>query len=164
MATDAQRKHLHALATELYKYRAQLDYPPGDIRTSRDGYSFHLTETQALTILKHGGRLQYDCSEFCPWLLKCAGLWPWIQPGATGTHLNTPLMPHYSDPRAAFVGALAVFGPGSGHHEAMVYTPDPKGGNPMMVSHGRAGLDIMRLKDIARFQPPGITMLSIAHL
>jgi len=162
LATDAQRKHLHALATELYKYRGQLDYPPGDRRDGRDWYSFHLTETQALTILKHGGRLQFDCSEFDAWLLKCAGLWPWSSPGWTGSHLAT--LPHYSDPRAAFVGALVVFGPGGGHHEAMVYTPDPKNGNPMIVSHGRPGLDLIRLRDEAARQPPGITMLSIAHL
>ena len=162
VASDAQRQHLHALATTMYGYRSQLDYPPGDRRDGRDSYSFHLTEQQALHVLHDGGRLQFDCSEFDAWLLKCSGLWPWSSPGYTGSHLAS--LPHYSDPRAAFVGALVVFGPGTGHHEAMVYTPDPKGGNPMCVSHGRPGLDIMRLKDIARYQPPGVTMLSIAHL
>ena len=117
-------------------------------------------------VLKGGGYWQGDCSEFCPFVLKCAGLWRWSQPGATGTHLG--LLPHYDDARAAYAGALVIFGGGSGHHEAIVHTPDHRNGNPLLASHGRPGFDLVRLKDLAASQAasghPGVRLLSIAHL
>jgi len=164
MATAAQRAHLHALATELYRHRGQLDYPPGDVRQAEDARDWTLTEQQAMVLLEHGGRMMFDCSEFCAWLLKCAGLWPFAQPGWTGSDLAAAVFPHYTDPRQALTGALVVFGRPPGHHMAMVYTPDPKGGNPVCVSHGRPGLDLQRLKVLEARQPPGLVLLSIAHL
>lgn len=166
MATAAQRQHLLQLMDYLYAHRAQLDYPYNDVRTTRDAASWLLSEQQAEHLLTIGGRMQMDCSQTCAWLLKCVGCWHWSSPGYTGSHLET--MPVYHDPRGAYVGALVVFGPGTGHHECMVHTPDPQHGNPLLASHGRPGFDLVRLHDMAQSQAsegyPGVRMLSITHL
>lgn len=104
----------------------------------------------------------FDCSELYSWVLKCAGLWPLNYPGFTGTDLT--LLPHYTDARAAGIGAGAVFGPGTGEHVSWVKHPDHEHGNPIMCSHGRPGLDYVHLQDEARAHAAPITMLSIAHL
>lgn len=167
MATEAQRQHLHALCGLLYARRAQLDYPPHDWRGAADARTFALTEQQATHVLAAGGRLSADCSEMVTELLHWVGCADpnglgYRYAGYTGTMLSH--LPHYTDARQAFVGALAVFGPGTGHHVAMVYTPDPVGGNPVVASHGRPGFDLVRLHDMAARQPSPVTMLSIAHL
>ncbi len=166
MATTAQRHHLLDLMDYMHAHRGQLDYPPSDIRTWRDSQSWAMSEQTLDHVLAGGGRWQGDCSEYCPFLLKLAGCWHWSQPGATGTHLE--LLPVYTNARGALTGALVVFGPGSGHHEAMVKEPDPVNGNPLLSSHGRAGLDEVRLHALAASQAasgyPGVRLLSIAHL
>jgi hypothetical protein len=162
MATTAQRAHLRALADWLKPHASQLDYPPGDQRDNRDTQSWAMSEQTAEHVLNAGGRLQMDCSEFGSWMLKCAGLWHLSSPGYTGSHLE--LLPHYHDGRIARVGALVVFGGGTGHHEAMVYRPDQHHGDPLTVGHGRPGLTFAKVSEVARFQPAGITYLSIAHL
>lgn len=170
MATQAQRQHVHALIGYLHAHASQLDYPPGDHRDSHDTASWHLTEQQADHVLAGGGRMRFDCSEMDAWILKCAGLWHWSDPGYTGSHL-TRLPVHYRDPRIAKVGALVVFGTDTlptGHHEAIVYTPDPLHGNPLLGSHGHAGYDLVHLLDMAAAQAAsgyhGYVLLSIAHL
>lgn len=166
MATHAQRLHLLTLMDFMHAHRAQLDYPPGDVRTWRDSQSWAMSEQTLEHVLKGGGRWQGDCSEYCPTLLRFAGCWHWPQPGYTGTHLQ--LLPGYTDARHANVGALVVFGGGTGHHEAMVKVPDPHHGDPLLSSHGHAGLDEVRLSDMAASQAasghPGVRFLSIAHL
>lgn len=147
---------------EMYAHRGQLDYPPGDQRTNRDSVSWHLTEQQAMHILTAGGRLQMDCSEMGSWFLKAVGCWHLSQPGYTGSHLD--LLPHYTNAKAAGIGALVVFGPGTGEHEAVVHTPDPVHGNPLLASHGRPGLDFVHLADERTWHKPPVTFLSIAHL
>ena len=167
MATVAQRTHVAAVLTMLQAHAGQLDYPPGDQRDSRDTASWALTEQSCEYILSApSGRVQWDCSEFCPWVLKCAGLWRLSEPGYTGSHLA--LLPHYTDARQALTGALIVFGPGSGHHEAIVWKPDPVKGNPILASHGRPGFDRVTLSELAASQAaegyPGVTLLSRAHV
>lgn len=166
MATPAQRQHLLHLMDYLYNHRGQLDYPPGDVRGTRDAASWNLTEQMADHLIAGGGRMCMDCSQCCAWLLKCVGCWHWSSPGYTGSHLET--LPVYEDARGAMVGALVVFGPGTGHHEAMVHTPDPHGGNPLLASHGRPGYDLVKLRDLQAEQTagghPGVRLLSIAHL
>jgi hypothetical protein len=166
VATTAQRNHMRQVMDYLYAHRAQMDYPPGDQRSSRDAVSWRLTEQQAEHVLAGGGRMQLDCSEFCPWVLKSAGCWHWSSPGYTGSHLQ--LLPVYENPKYAGIGALVIFGGGTGHHEAIVYRPDPKGGNPLLQSHGRPGMDRVLLKDMQAAQTrsghPGVRLLSIAHL
>ena len=147
----------------MHRHAGQLDYPPGDQRTWRDSSSWQMSEQTLHHVLDGGGRWQGDCSEFGSYVLKLAGLWPWNQPGYTGSHLEL-LSPHYTDGKQAFPGALVIFGGGTGHHEAIVHTADPAKGDPLCASHGRPGFDLLRVSQIAVGQPPGITYLSIAHL
>lgn len=162
MATPAQRAHIGHTLDFLKAHAAQLDYPPGDQRDNRDAVSWQLTEGQADVILSHGGRMQLDCSELGSWVLKCAGLWHVSGPGYTGSHLA--MLPHYTDARLAGVGALVVFGPGTGDHECLVYRPDPAHGNPVVAGHGKPGFDVERLATVAAWHRPPVTFLSIAHL
>lgn len=171
MATKAQRHHAATVMDEMYVHRAQLAYPPNDQRTGRDGYSWSLTEQEAMHLLAAGGTMQFDCSEYAPWVLKCAGCWPFSQPGWTGAHLTwwaAKRWPIYTDAKAAGVGALVIFGEGNGHHEGIVHTPDPHHGNPVLSSHGRPGLDRPTLQEEAASQAadghPGVRFLSVAHL
>lgn len=166
MATTAQRTHVLHVLDYFHAHAGHLLYPPGDVRTSRDNECWHWGEQTLHHVLDGGGYWQGDCSEFVPYVLKCAGLWRWSQPGATSSHLD--LLPHYANAKAALIGAIVVFGPGGGHHEAIVHTPDPRNGNPLLDSHGRAGLDRVRLRDLEASQThaghPGVRLLSIAHL
>lgn len=163
MATTAQRLHVVAALDFLHVHAAQLDYPPHDNRDSRDAHDWHLSEQQAEHVLSAGGRMQLDCSEVGAWVLKCAGLWRWSEPGWTGSHLQL-LTQHYHDARVALTGALVVFGPGGGDHEAIVYRPDPTGGNPTIAGHGRPGFDVEPLSAAAARHRSPVTFLSIAHL
>jgi hypothetical protein len=167
MATTAQRLHVAAVIHELYAYRAHLLYPDNDVRTSFDSFCWGLTETETFARLKAGEYVQDDCSQKMAWTWRCAGLWHWRDPGYTGTDL-VRLPVHYTNAREAGVGAGVIFGPGTGHHGALVLEPDPAGGNPLCGSHGRAGYDLVRLHDLATEQAdmgfPGVRFLSIAHL
>jgi len=166
LATTAQRKHVLSVLDFFHAHASHLLYPPDDVRTSRDNECWHWSEKTTELVLEHEGYWQGDCSEFGSYVLKCAGLWKWQSAGATSSHLQ--LLPVYTDPRAAYTGALVVFGPGGGHHEAIVHTPDHKHGNPLLSSHGRPGFDAVRLKDLEAEQTrnghPGVRLLSIAHL
>ena len=107
-----------------------------------------------------------DCSESVTMLCKWAGLQDpnglkYNGSGYTGTLLDH--LPHYYNPAHANVGALVVFGPGTGHHVAMVIEPDAR--NPLLWSHGQERGPIqVRLHDEAQYQPPPVTFLSIAKL
>ena len=79
--------------------------------------------------------------------------------GYTGTLLGH--LPHYTNPKEAAVGALVVFGPGSGDHVSMVHTP---GADPLLQSHGRPGMDRLHLSQEKTWHRPPVTFLSIAHL
>jgi hypothetical protein len=147
----------------MHRHEGQLDYPPGDQRSNRDNVSWHLSEQQLEHVLAGGGRWMGDCSEFGSYVLRLAGMWHWSTPGYTGSHLV--LLPfHYTDGKLARPGALVIFGGGTGHHEAIVHTADPRNGNPICASHGRPGFDLLRVSEIAHGQPPGIRYLSISHL
>ena len=177
--TGPQRLHARAIMDELYRLRGRFGYPPGDQRDNRDGWSWHLSETEMLRALEgldHGELPQLDCSETWSWVLRCCGVWHWSAPGWTGSHLAT-IRPVYFDARQAGIAAGVVFGgyphptledPATGHHEAMVHTPDPVNGNPLLYSHGHAGGDLARLHDMAAEQAasghPGVRFLSVAHL
>lgn len=151
--TTAQRNHVAAVAAEMKRYAAQLAYPPGDQRTNRDGFSWSLSEVQMMDFLAKGGIAEFDCSEYTPWLHKCAGSWRWAQPGYTGSHLQTwraTGWTTYTDAAEAGVGAIVVYFdakfPVTGAHEATVVVPDPHGGDPVVSSHGEPGLDVLRHK------------------
>ncbi len=165
MATHAQREHVVHFLDYCHKNAAHLLYPPGDQRTARDSVSWRLTEQHLEHVIRGGGYWQGDCSEFGSYVLKCAGLWRWSDPGYTGSHLQ--LLPHYTDGRQARPGALVVFGldhTPTGVHEAVVWRADPKTGNPWVSSHGRGGLDELRVSDFTGPEFAGHIYLSIAHL
>lgn len=165
MATHAQREHVLAVLDFFRAHASQLLYPPGDQRTARDAQSWGWSEQTAEHVLAAGGFWQGDCSEFASYVLKCAGLWKWNDPGWTGSHVK--LLPVYTDASAAGIGALVVFGEGDGVHECVVHTPS-RAGNPLLSSHGSPGLGLVRLRDEAayfeRAGHPGVRFLSIAHL
>lgn len=164
--TAAQRTHLKANMDWHWTHRPSWDYPPGDQRTSRDGYSWSLTEQALEHYILGGSHVQMDCSEYGSWLLKSVGCWHWNAPGYTGSHLQT--LPVYTNATYAEVGALVIFGPGTGEHEAVVYTPDPKGGNPVLQSHGRPGMDRPTLSTMAAYfngiGKPGVRFCNVSHL
>lgn len=164
--TTAQRIHAVAVMDFMYAHAAHLLYPHNDVRTTLDNECWHWSEQTMEHVLNAGGYWQGDCSEFCPFVLKCAGAWKWTTPGATASHVT--MFPTYEDARQAYPGALVVFGAGGGHHEAIVHTADHRGGNPLLASHGRPGFDLVRLKTLAASQAasghPGVQFLSVAHL
>jgi hypothetical protein len=134
MATDAQRKHLHALMAYTLTHEPQIHYAQ-----TRPMRTVRLSEAELHTLLSHGHSVTMDCSEGVTCLCKWAGL---RDPngshfdgyGYTGTLLAH--LPHYTAASKAKVGALCVFGPAPGDHVAMVMEP---GRDPLMWSHGYEG-------------------------
>lgn len=167
MATTAQRKHVGRVLDQLWTFRAHLGYPPHDVRGSQDAAFWAMSEDHAFTLLEQGRTLYADCSQLYAWTLRCAGLWHWSAPGYTGVDLDV-CKPHYTDGRLALVGAGVIYGPGTGHHVTPVWVPDPKGGDPVVFSHGHAGVDRMKVSQMAAGQAaegyPGHVYVSIQHL
>src|SRR2546423_615721 len=124
-----------------------------------------LSAGQPGSILSHHGSVTMDCSEGVTCLCKWAGLHDpnglgYSGDGYTGTLLNH--LPHYSEPSHAYVGALVVFGPGTGDHVAMVMQ---RGANPVLWSHGSEGgprAVTLSVENAIHRKPT--TFLSIAHL
>jgi len=156
---------MFALMKLLRSYAPQVHYPPHDVRTAFDARTFNLSEQQLEHLLRGGGGVQMDCSEAVTEVCRWAGLRDpnglgYRYAGYTGTLLKH--LPHYSDPAAAFVGALVVFGPYPGEHVSMVYE---RGTDPVLWSHGREqGPDLYRLSVERGWHSPPVTFLSIAHL
>jgi len=101
------------------------------MRTSR------ITEQHLSDLFFHKQKISMDCSESVTLLCRLAGLsdpngMGYNGYGFTGTMLTS--LPHYTDPADADVGALVVFGPGTGDHVCMVLTP---GSDPLLFSHGQ---------------------------
>jgi len=166
MATTAQRAHMLNLMKLLLAHEPQIHYPLHDVRTSVDLATFKLSEQQLTTLLStHKGDIQADCSEMTTEICRWAGLRDpnglnYARAGFTGTMLAS--LPHYSDQSKAAIGALVVFGPGTGQHVAMVMEP---GTDPLLFSHGsEAGPRAIRLSDERTGHSPPVTFLSIMHL
>ncbi|MGH2835414.1 MAG: hypothetical protein ACRDUT_00110 [Mycobacterium sp.] len=167
MTTAAQRKELEGLCRFLLSHRAQLDYPTDDVRGALDAATFKLSREQAIAHLKAGKRLMFDCSAFWTCVYKWSGLkdpngLAYQHEGYTGTMLAR--LPHYTDAKLAGIGALATFGPGTADHVSGVLEPDTKHGSPLMLSHGRSGLDVIRLLDEAKQHRPPVTLLNVSRL
>ena len=159
MTTAAQRTKLGTMARGLVAHAAQVHY------------------SEARPYPKAARYGQYpivlDCSSAVTMLCKWAGLHDpnglgYNGTGYTGTLLDGPC-PHYFDPHRALVGAIVIFGPGTGEHAAMVVEPDAH--NPLLFSHGweeRPGAPgsphLIRLHDEAQYHRPPVTFLSIAAL
>ena len=148
----------------LLAHRGQVHYPPHDVRTETIHHVRSLADVHELVNRTQG--LTIDCSQAVTMLLLSVGC---KNPngantdGYTGTLLAN--LKHYSDGRRAMVGALVVFGPGTGHHVAMVHTPDPVHGNPLLWSQGQeSDPRLIYLSQEQAFQPWPHTFLSIAKL
>jgi hypothetical protein len=164
MATQAQRHHMLELMNLIYAHREQINYPTHDQRGPSDQVTFRMTEQQMDHVLHDGGHLTADCSELVTEICRWAGLkdpsgFHYRYAGYTGSMLS--YLPHYSDPEKANIGALVVFGPGTGEHVSMVYET---GKDPLLQSHGRPGIDRWRLSEERTWHRPPVTFLSIAHL
>lgn len=166
--THAERRAIHAIAEVLIGHAAQLDYPRGDVRGSRDAETWKLSWEEARDRLSRGAHLQFDCSQSATQIMRWArvkdpnGL-DYRYPGYTGTMLHE--LPHYSDPRRCDVGALIVFGPGTGDHVAMVIHPDHEHGDPQLFSHGAAHTAGPILLSVERtYHRRPVTCLSVAGL
>lgn len=160
MATPAQRKHLLDLMNFLVEQEPRVHY--AQVRPMQ---TIHWREQQVVNLLYHGGSITMDCSEAVTCLCKWAGLKDpnglnYNGRGFTGTLLGN--LPHYTDPAKAKIGALVVFGRGSGHHVCMVAKA---GADPVLWSHGQERGPIwIPLSDEQKYQPGPATFLSIAHL
>jgi hypothetical protein len=167
VATHAQREHLLALMDYCYLHRAQWDYPPHDHRGSADAVTFRMSEQTLHHVLSSHGRVSADCSEWVTELLRWVGCndpngLGYRYAGYTGSMLSH--LPTYTNAKHAQVGALVVYGPGTGDHVSMVHTPDPKGGNPLLQGHGRPGMDRRHLADERLLHRSPVRLCSIAHL
>lgn len=161
MATTLQRAHMLGLMRFLLAHEPQIHY--GQIRPMKTA---KLTEQQLANLFSVGGTITSDCSETATLICRLAGL---ANPngttyesgaGYTGTMLNH--LPHYTDPRGASVGALVVFGPGTGDHVGLVMTP---GADPWIFDHGsESGPKRRRLSTVAAAHRPPVTFLNISSL
>ena len=161
MTTPAQRTELSVLMDWLHEHRAQVHYPHGDIRVETVADIHSAAQVQERVLRRQGWTV--DCSQTVIALLLAVGLKVPHPDGYTGTLLQD--LPHYHDARGAMVGALAVYGPGTGHHVTMTRHPDSVHGNPVQFSQGSEQDPSYRaLLSEAAFQPAPVTMLSIAGL
>ena len=165
MATKPERLHMHDLMTFLLDREPQVRYPRGDIRGARDAATFRLTEAEMRSRIKGGGEIMFDCSQAVTQVCKWAGLEDpnglgYRYAGYTGTLLAH--LKHYSDPSKAGVGAIVVYGPGTGDHASMVYEP---GKDPLLWSHGfDGGPQLVRLSVQRSYHRAPVTFCSIAKL
>jgi hypothetical protein len=142
-------------------HRGQIHYPPGDRRTESVSHIRGIADIHARIMSSDGW--QIDCSQFVIALLLAVGCKVPHPDGYTGTLLAD--LPHYANGKAARVGALCVYGPGTGHHVTMTHTSAPKTGNPLQVSQGQeADPCLIYMAQEAAYQPAPHTFLSIAAL
>ena len=159
--TTAQRRDLLVMMDFLVAHRGQVHYPYQDKRTETVAAIKSVADVHARVVRVGGWNI--DCSQMDEALLRAVGAHLPFRNGYTGSFLDA--LPHYHDGRGALVGALVVFGPGTGHHMAMVHTPDAKHGNPLLFSHGQeSDPRLIYLAQEAAYQPAPYTFLSIAHL
>lgn len=160
-----QRNKLRDLAAYLLAHEPQVHYPWHDVRGPADAATFRLTETQMRKRLATGNSLMMDCSQGVTCLYKWAGLedpnglnYRWA--GYTGTLLDH--LPHYTNPSDARVGALVVYGPGTGDHVSMVYE---SGRDPNLWSHGFDGGPVLiRLSKQRPLHRSPVTFLRVAGI
>lgn len=162
---------MHELMTFLLNHEPQVNYPVRDIRGAKDAATWRLTEPQLRARIKAGGHIMFDCSQavtqICKWI-------PLDDPNGLGYSTYSNGIPkaytgsllahlrHYTDPGGAAVGAIVVFGPGTGEHSSMVYEPGP---DPLLWSHGfDGGPELIRLSaQRARHRSP-VTFCNISRL
>lgn len=133
MAVRSQRERMGELMDLLVAKRSKVHY--AQIRPMPT-HGIH-TEAQLRRRLRSRAGITMDCSESVTLIAHLAGLRDpngrdYDGTGYTGTLLN--YLEHYTDPSRAKIGALVVFGAGTGEHVCMVRK---RGNNPELFSHGR---------------------------
>ena len=169
--TSAQRKHARDLMDMFKAHAGQMLYPSGDQRNGLEAWDWTLSESYVHTLLLNGHQLEFDCSDSSSWIYKAVGAWPLSRgPGYTGTWLDLGLT-RYSEGKIAGLAAPCIYGietKPTGHHMALVHTPDPHGGNPLMSEHGSGGWAFTKHLDIVDRQTsedyPGSTFLNVSRL
>lgn len=161
MTTDAERAAMRYVMDFLLTHRNRVHY--AEVRPMR---TEHITTMYGLkqAVAAPGG-ITMDCSESVTLICKLAGLrdpngYAYDGSGFTGTLLDH--LPHYDNPGAAKIGAMCVFGPGTGIHVAMVYERGP---DPLMWTHGEeSDPSLHRLSWMQPGFPHPTTFLSISAL
>jgi len=161
VATASQRSQLAGIMDWLVREKARVHYRQVRPMQTRAIHSLHLLQQ---TLYDANG-VTMDCSEAVTMLCHIVGLsdpngFGYDGHGFTGTLLQN--LPHYTDARKAKIGALVVFGPGSGDHVCMVRRP---GADPTLFSHGsERGPIYIKLSAEKAYQRKPTTFLSIAKL
>lgn len=161
MTTSAQRAAMRYLMDLLLAHRHRLHYAQVRPMQSRSIENVFKLKQR---IASPGG-LTLDCSESVTLICKLAGLNDpnganYDGTGYTGTLLEH--LPHYGAPGVAMIGALCVFGPGTGEHVAMVHERGP---DPVLWTFGENGdPSLHRLSWMRPGFPPPVTFLSIVNL
>lgn len=165
MTGPAQRHHLAAVMDFLVAHEPHVHYPANDRRTMQIHTITSMSTLDGLVLSAKG--LTIDCSQAAQLVFHVAGLEDpnglgYRRDGYTGTLLENPRLKHYVDPKGAAIGALVVFGPGTGQHVCLVRHG---GADPVLFSHGQErGPLYIRLSEERKFHEPPVTFLSIAHL
>jgi hypothetical protein len=161
MVTDSQRQKMGMIMDLLINHEPAIHYK--EIRPMQTTNIMSIVQLKVK--LEQDGGITMDCSESVTLISKLAGLQDpngnhYDGYGFTGTLLEN--LPHYEDPRIAKIGAMVVFGPGTGEHVCMVRH---RGMNPILFSHGQERDPIyISLSEERKFHKPPVTFLSIADL
>jgi len=159
MTTQNQRNRMAEIMDLLV-----LDEPEVHYKEIRPMPTCHIRSVPDLRKQLANG-ITMDCSESVTLICRLAGLqdpngYGYNCRGYTGTLLKN--LKHYSNPALAKIGALVVFGPGTGEHVCMVRHP---GKNPTLFSHGQErGPFYISLSEERKFHKAPVTFLNIATL
>lgn len=158
------RRRLASLMDFLVAHEPQVHYPANDVRVMQ----IHtISAMSTLEQLVRASKLTVDCSQTVQLVFHVAG---WKDPcglgyrvdGYTGSMLDRLGRHAYHAPENANVGALFVFGPGTGDHVAVCRHP---GKDPVLFSHGqeRGPLWVRLSAEAAAHRPP-VRILPIVSL
>lgn len=161
MATQAQRQHLGAIMDMLVRNEPLIHYVQ-----HRPMQTLGYFEQELADRFAAGKSISCDCSESSTLVCKLAGLeTPWEKDGYGNTQTMLDSLKHYTDPHAADVGALVVFGRPGHLDEQHVCIVRKRGRDPLLWSHGQErGPFYIHLSDEARAHGGPVTFLSIAKL
>lgn len=134
---SSSRSRLAALMDFLVAHEPHVHYPPNDRRTMSIHTISAMSTLEQLVTSPKG--LTVDCSQSAQLIFHVAG---WADPCGLDYRIDgttRSMLAHlgdraYTKPSEANVGALFVFGPGTGDHVAICRHP---GANPTLFSHGQ---------------------------
>jgi hypothetical protein len=139
-----------SLMNLLMHYATRVHYPPGDVR--RQSIHSFTTRAQIAAAINSKSGLIIDCSQYSALIARvCGGKVSWSYDPYTGTFLEQWRRITKTQARP---GDVRVYGPGTGHHMAVVFEP---GSDPLMSSQGKESPDPHLIRDSIeqRYQPSG---------